>query len=164
MLECPDELKGLRAQDLNPTYLYSYWLTIYFIVYAVLYLALQNTSKAGSTGLAGLLKWFNPYPMIIIGTVVQLLFFVIGAPAMPIYFIAGVAVWKLVFILLTIAILPVDWSPGVIMCNLAVLGCYFLYMMWGQGINPIDLYTCIETNPDYYPPTASEFMRIRFGQ
>jgi hypothetical protein len=159
MLECPDELRGVRAIDINPKYLYSYWITIHFIIYAVLYLALQTSGKP--------IRWlscFNPYPMIIIGLLVQLLFFILGARAMPIYFILGVAVWKLVLILLTLAILPVDWSSCVIMCNLAVLGCYFLYMIWGHGINPIDLYTCIETNPDYYPATASEFLHIRFGQ
>jgi len=164
MLECPDELKGLRANDLNPTYLYSYWLTIYFIGYAVIYLAVQSAGKVDGTGLLnGLLKCFNPYPTIIIGTIVQLIFFVLGARAMPIYFIVGVAGWKLVLILATLAILPVDWSPGVVLCNLAVLGCYFVYMIWRHGINPVDLYTCIETNPDYYPATASEFLRIRFS-
>jgi hypothetical protein len=103
-------------------------------------------------------------PPILARLPLQLLFFILGARAMPIYFILGVAMWKLVLILLTLAILPVDWSSCVIMCNLAVLGCYFLYMIWGHGINPIDLYTCIETNPDYYPATASEFLHIRFGQ
>jgi len=163
MLECPDALKGLHAHDLNPTYLYSYWLTIYFIGYAVIYLAAQTAAQVGSTGFGSWLKWFNPYPTIMLGTVVQLLFFVLGARAMPIYFIVGVAGWKLALILATLAILPVDWSPSVVICNLAVLGCYFVYMIWGHGINPIDLYTCIETNPDYYPATASEFLRIRFG-
>ena len=155
MLECPDELRGLKANDINPGYLYSYWLTIYFIIYAVLYLALQ--------GHAGWLSNLNPYPTIIIGSVVQLLLFVIGARAMPIYFIACVAAWKFALILATIIILPVDWSPVTSMCNLAVLGCYFGYMFWWHKINPIDLYACIETNPDYYRATLSEFMRIRFG-
>ena len=160
MFECPDELRGLHAIDIDPVYLYSYWLTIYFIVYAVLYLALQ---QMGNGKPIGWLSYFNPYPTIIIGSLVQLLFFVIGARAMPIYFIAGVAGWKLALILTTIIILPVDWSPVTICCNLAVLGCYFVYLIWWHKINPIDLYTCIETNPDYYPATASEFMRIRFG-
>ena len=160
MLECPDALKGLRANDLNPGYLYSYWLTIYFIGYAVLYLALQQICD---TKQIGRMSNFNPYPMIMIGSVIQLLFFVIGARAMPIYFIVGVATWKLMLILATILILPVDWSLVTILCNLAVLGCYFLYMFWEHKVNPIDLYACIETNPDYYPPTASEFMRIRFS-
>ena len=160
MLECPDELRGLRANDISPGYLYSYWLTVYFIVYAVLYLALQHSVY---TGKFSWLSNFNPYPMVIIVSLVQLLFFVIGARAMPIYFIAGVAGWKLALILTTIIILPVDWSLATILCNLAVLGCYFVYLIWWHKINPIDLYTCIETNPDYYPATASEFMRIRFG-
>ena len=155
MLECPDELRGIKANDISPGYLYSYWLTVYFIVYAVLYLALQ--------GPAGWLSNFNPYQTIIIGSVVQLLFFVIGARAMPIYFILGVATWKFALILATIVILPVDWSPATIMCNLAVLGCYFVYMFWAHKINPIDLYACILTKHDYYPATLSEFMRIRFG-
>jgi len=158
MLECPAELRGLHAHDLNPTYLYSYWLTIYFIVYALLCLALQTSGKS-----VGWLSNFNPYPTIMMGTFVQLLFFVIGAQAMPIYFILGVSVWKLLLILSTILILPIDWSPVTILCNLAVLGCYFGYMIWWHKINPIDLYACIETNPDYYPATASEFIRIRFG-
>lgn len=161
MLECPDELKGLHAHDLNPTYLYSYWLTIYFIVYAVLYLAIQGIPDGSRY--AGWLKWFNPYPSIMIGSVVQLLFFILGARAMPIYFIVGVALWKLALILATLAILPVNWSLGVVLCNLSVLGCYFVYMIWWQNVDPVDLYTCIETNPDYYPATASEFLRIRFG-
>lgn len=160
MLECPSELHGLHAHDLNPTYLYSYWLTIYFIGFTLLYLALQQMGNGKSVGW---LSSFNPYPTIMMGTFVQLLFFVIGARAMPIYFIAGVAIWKLMLILATILILPVDWSPVTILCNLAVLGCYFLYMFWVHKINPIDLYACIETSPDYYPPTASEFIRIRFG-
>ena len=160
MLECPDELRGLKAIDIDPVYLYSYWLTIYFIVYAVLYLTLQ---QMGDGKQIGWLSNFNPYTTIIISSVVQLLFFVVGARVMPIYFIAGVATWKLALILATIVILPVDWSPVTICCNLAVLGCYFIYMIWWQRINPIDLYACIETNPDYYPPTASEFMRTRFG-
>lgn len=160
MLECPDELKGLHASDINPTYLYSYWLTTYFIVYCVVYLALQPTD---SIRIGIWLKLFNPYPTIMIGAVIQLLFFVIGARAMPIYFILGVACWKLALILATLAILPVDWSPGVIMCNLAVLGCYFAYLIWWHNINPIDLYNCIENNPNYYPVTAREFLRSRFG-
>jgi hypothetical protein len=162
MLGCPTELKGLRAYDLNPTWLYSYWLTIYFIMYAVLYLALQGMSDGGKL-VGRWIKWFNPYPMIIIGTVVQFLFFIVGARAMPIYFILGVAGWKLALTLATLAILPVDWSPSVVICNLSVLGCYIIYMIWWHGVNPVDLYTCIESNPDYYPATASEFMRIRFG-
>jgi hypothetical protein len=155
MLECPDELKGLKANDIDPGYLYSYWLTIYFIGFSGLYLALQSH--------VGWLSNFNPYPTIIIGSIVQLLFFILGVRAMPIYFIVGVAIWKLALILLTLIILPVDWSLVTICCNLAVLGCYFLYMFWVHKINPIDLYACIETNPDYYPATASEFMRTRFG-
>ena len=155
MLECPDELHGLKAKDINIRYLYSYWLTIYFIGFSGLYLALQ--------GRIGWLSNFNPYPTIMIGAVIQLLFFVVGARAMPIYFIAGVATWKLVLIILTLIILPVDWSLVTLGFNLAVLGCYFLYMFWVHKINPIDLYACIETNPDFYPATASEFMHIRFG-
>ncbi len=154
MFECPKELLGLRANDLNPGYLYSYWLTIYFIVFAVIYLALQ--------GGVGWLSYFNPYPTIMIGVVIQLVFFVVGARAMPVYFIIGVAIWKLALVLLTLIILPVDWSPMTVGFNLAVLGCYFLYMFWVHNINPIDLYSCIETNPDYYPRTASEFLRVRF--
>jgi hypothetical protein len=155
MFECPKELQGLKAHNLNPGYLYSYWLTIYFIIFAVIYLALQ--------GRVGWLSNFNPYPTIMIGTVIQLLFFVVGARAMPIYFIIGVAIWKLVLVLLTLVILPIDWTPMTVGFNIAVLGCYFLYMWFGHSINPIDLYSCIETNRDYYPSTASEFLRIRFA-
>jgi len=163
MLDCPDDLKGIRVTDINPTYLYSYWITIHFIGYALVYLALHGVANAGKLSAEGWLKWLNPYPMIIIGTIIQLLFFILGARAMPIYFILGVAGWKLALILLTLAILPVDWSPSVAICNLAVLGCYLVYMIWWNKINPIDLYICIETNPNYYPATASEFLQIRFG-
>lgn len=153
MLECPEKLQGLRANDIDPSYLYSYWLTVYFVIYALAYLAIPN---------GWVPKWMNPYPTIIIGTLVQALLFILGSRAMPVYFIAGVAIWKLVLVLLTLVILPVDWSPMTVGFNLAVLGCYFLFMFWVHNINPINLYSCIETNPDYYPSTASEFLRVRF--
>lgn len=154
MLECPEKLQGLRANDIDPDYLYSYWLTIYFVIYALAYLVIPHQWVP---------IWMNPYPTIIIGTVVQALLLVLGSRAMPVYFIAGVAAWKLALIILTLAILPVDWTPMTVGFNLAVLGCYFLYMFVVYKINPIDLYSCIETNPDYYPSTASDFMHDRFG-
>lgn len=154
MLECPEKLQGLRANDIDPSYLYSYWLTVYFVIYALAYLVIPN---------GWVPKWMNPYPTIIIGTVVQAVLFALGSRAMPVYFIAGVAIWKLVLVILTLIILPVDWTPMTVGFNLAVLGCYFIYMFSGHGINPFDLYSCIVGNNEYFPKTINEFLAIRLN-
>lgn len=153
MFECPDYLKSIRANYLNPAYLYSYWLTIYFIIYALAYIISPKL----------LPLWVNPYPTIIIGTFVQLLIFIYGMKSMPLYFIIGVSIWKLSLLLLTIIILPVDWRLPTITFNIAILGLYFITMIYLYRINPIDLYSCIENNPAYYPATASDFLKVRFG-
>ena len=145
-MDCPPQLLGITAQDIRPTYLYSYWLTIHFL----LYLALGRFMP----------KWTNPYPMVIIGFIIQLVMFYRGRKVMPTYFIVGVLIWKLVITLGAIGLFAADWSLPTVLFNLVIVLIYLLYMQY-RHMNPFDIYMCIESNPRYYPATAMEFLRLR---
>lgn len=154
---CSPKLRNLRAHNINPSYIYSYWITIYFIIYTCLYLLFNYYDKSG------LIKWFNPYPTVIIGTFGQLVMFTLGAGTMPVYFVIGVAIWKLCLLIAALAILPADWSLPTVLFNLLVIGIYMVYLIWWLDVNPFELYSCIASNPAYYPPTLMDFLRVRFN-
>jgi hypothetical protein len=82
---------------------------------------------------------------------------------MPTYFVIGVAIWKICLLIAVILQLPADWSLPTILFNLLVIGIYWVYMVRLLNINPIDLYSCIISNPKYYPSTLKEFLSIRLG-
>lgn len=157
-MNCPPKLRNLRAHNINPSYLYSYWITTYFLIYACLYLVLKYYRI--STYLP---KWFNPYPTVIIGTVAQLVIFTLGAGTIPGYFVTGVAMWKLCLLAAALILLPADWSLPTFLFNILAIGVYLGYLIWWLDINPIELYMCIASNPAYYPPTLRDFLSIRFG-
>ncbi len=157
-MNCPPKLRNLRAHNINPSCLYSYWITIYFLIYACLYLVLKYYRM--STYLP---KWFNPYPTVIIGTVAQLVIFTLGAGTIPGYFVTGVAMWKLCLLAAALILLPADWSLPTFLFNILAIGVYLGYLIWWLDTNPIELYMCIASNPAYYPPTLRDFLSIRFG-
>jgi hypothetical protein len=113
--------------------------------------------------IAGFIKWINPYSTVIVGTIGQLIIFTLSFGIMPTYFVIGVAIWKICLLIAVILQLPADWSLPTILFNLLVIGIYWVYMVRLLNINPIDLYSCIISNPKYYPSTLKEFLSIRLG-
>lgn len=156
-MNCPTKLLNLRAQDINPAYFYSYWITIYFFIYTCIFWLLKYYKQSG------FIEWLNPYPTVIVGTIVQLIIFILGIGTMPLYFVVGVAIWKICLLMAAILLLPVDWSLPTIIFNLLVIGIYCVYLVMWLNINPVELYLCITSNPNYYPPSLRDFISIRFG-
>lgn len=152
MFECPDYLNEIKAYNISPGYLYSYWLTIHFLIYAPLFILFPKYVPS----------WMNPYPTILIGLFGQMAIFIMGSNSMPIYFLVGVGLWKLILMIGTFALLPADWSGATLAFNIGIIVIYWLYMRY-IGIDPIDLYACIVNKRAYYPSTVWDFLKIRFS-
>ncbi len=152
MFACPEKLKNVNAGDINPSYLYSYWITIQFIIYLIAYLSVPRKVPT----------WLNPYPFIIFTIIAQILFFTLSYKVIPVYFLIGVAVWKLLLIGLTLWLLPADWSWPTLAFNTVLFTIYWLYMRYWLGVDLLDFYGCIISYPKYYPSSPLDFIKVRF--
>ena len=151
MLECPPKLRSLTAANMNPYLLYSYWVSIYVLLYLALVTLVPKKYIP---------TWISPYPSVIIATLIQLGLFIVSAKYMPLYFIVGVGLWKFILLLITIVITDPDWSVNIILFNVAILVIYWLYCKY-YDISPLEIYKCIESNPMYYPASLTDFFNIR---
>lgn len=119
--------------------LYSYWITLYFILYLIL---IKNNIN--------LPEWTNPFPTIICGTFIQLILTIISIRNnLPLYFIIGVIIWKLIILYLTIMYIKKDYSIKTVLFNLILLVVY-LFVLKLNNQNVFSIYNTIISDKKYF--------------
>ncbi len=119
--------------------LYSYWITLYFILYFIL---IRNNIS--------LPDWINPYPTIMFGTFIQFILTIISIQNdLPFYFIIGVVVWKLIILHFTINYIKKDYSIRTVLFNLILLVIY-LFVLRLNNRNVFSIYKTVTSDKKYF--------------
>jgi hypothetical protein len=130
--------EGIKLVDL-----YSYWITIQFIIYKLF----ENK----------VFNWMSPYPATLIGFIVQLYIFYKGRKTLKWSFIAAVFVWKLLMLIYT----KYNMKYETILANM-LLFCVYLLFIYIRGVDIVKLYSKSIYETEKSKRTLIEFIIFRF--
>lgn len=119
--------------------LYSYWITVYFIIY--LFIIKYNIDVP---------SWINPYPTIMFMLITQT--FITGVSIynnLPLYFIIGVVIWKLIILHLTLRYIKKDFTLKTVIFNLILLILYLVILKINNK-NVFSIYFTVMTDKTYF--------------
>lgn len=118
--------------------LYSYWITIYFIVFIIIrkYIKLPY--------------WVNPYPTIIFGTIGQVILTILSIiNDLPALFIICVFLWKLSILHYTLKYINRDFTIKTLLFNITIFITY-LIILAKKNTNIFKVYNIIINDKSYF--------------
>lgn len=126
--------------------LYSYWITIYFILFLIIKKYIE------------LPYWISPYPTIIFGSIGQLVLTILSIiNNLPFLFIIGVFLWKLSILHITLKYINRDYTPKTLLFNIFVFIIY-LIILEKNNTNIIKVYNTVIKDTSYF----DDFLNKRF--
>lgn len=127
--------------------LFSFWITIHFIIYAIF----QNI----------LPSWTNPMFWLIYGYSAQLALFILGWNVMPHWFKGGVFIWKTTLLILGLMYFEYNMSYSAINFNLLLLLLYILILEVGYNKSIYDVYVGVILTKNYHSVDPKRFIMNR---
>lgn len=118
--------------------LYSYWITIYFLIFLVLKKYIE------------LPYWISPYPTIIFGSIGQLILTIMSITNdIPAFFIIGVFIWKLSILHFTLKYIKQDYMPKTLLFNFVIFIIY-LILLAKNNTNIFKVYNVVINDKSYF--------------
>jgi hypothetical protein len=118
--------------------LYSYWITIYFILFLVIKKYIE------------LPYWISPYPTIIFGSIGQLILTILSIiNNLPFFFIIGVMLWKLSILYITLKYINRDYRPKTLLFNILIFIIY-LIILAKNNTNIFKVYKIVIKDTSYF--------------
>lgn len=121
-----NDKKEDKVKTLKMIELYSFWITIHFIIFILF----QNYVP----------KWTNPTFSLLYGFGAQLALFVLGWNVMSVWFKLVVFLWKFIMLLLGLLYIPYNLTYSAINFNLVLFLIYILVLKLGYSTNIVNVY------------------------
>lgn len=126
--------------------LYSYWITVYFIIFIILKKYIE------------LPYWISPYPTVIFGSIGQLILTIMSIiKDLPSFFIIGVFIWKLSILHFTLKYINQDYTPKTLLFNFVIFIIYLIILV-KNNTNIFKIYNIIINDKTYF----ENFLNKRF--
>jgi hypothetical protein len=142
-----NDKKEDKVKTLKMIELYSFWITIHFIIFILF----QNYVP----------KWTNPTFSLLYGFGAQLALFVLGWNVMSVWFKLVVFLWKFIMLLLGLLYIPYNLTYSAINFNLVLFLIYILVLKLGYSTNIVNVYIDSILTIKYHTISTREYILNR---
>ena len=142
-----NDKKEDKVKTLKMIELYSFWITIHFIIFILF----QNYVP----------KWTNPTFSLLYGFGAQLALFVLGWNVMSVLFKLVVFLWKFIMLLLGLLYIPYNLTYSAINFNLVLFLIYILVLKLGYSTNIVNVYIDSILTIQYHTISTREYILNR---
>ena len=142
-----NDKKEDKVKTLKMIELYSFWITIHFIIFILF----QNYVP----------KWTNPTFSLLYGFGAQLALFVLGWNVMSVWFKLVVFLWKFIMLLLGLLYIPYNLTYSAINFNLVLFLIYILVLKLGYSTNIVNVYIDSILTIQYHTISTREYILNR---